>query len=132
MSERRIETPRGVIVQSGNCRARLTWNPRFAPETNARYDDAQKFLDSEILRHCDPYTPMRTGMLKKSGILGTVIGSGEVIWIAPYAKKQYYRPGRIGSVTGALRGPQWFERMKTDHGKQLIAATKRIAGGRQR
>ena len=35
----------------------------------------QKFIDSEVLRRCDPYVPMDTGSLKRSGITGTVIGS---------------------------------------------------------
>lgn len=132
MSERRIETPRGVVIQSGKTKARLIWDPQFAPQANERYDSAQKFLDSEVLRRCGPYVPLRTSMLQKSGILGTVIGSGEVTWIAPYARAQYYRRGRIGSKTGPLRGPLWFERMKADHGAQIINATKRRAGGGKR
>lgn len=46
----------------------------------------QKALDSEVLRRSDPYVPMRTGALKKSGIIGTKIGSGLVQYVAPYAK----------------------------------------------
>lgn len=48
-----------------------------------RFSKAQKVLDSEVLRRCDPYVPMDTGMLKKSGILGTVIGSGKIVYTAP-------------------------------------------------
>lgn len=68
-------------------------------------------------------------MLLKSGQLGTDVGSGEVCYIAPHAQKQYYSPRKPGSATGALRGPQWFERMKTDHGKEIITGAKKIAGG---
>lgn len=128
--EKKIETPRGAIVQVGKASARLEWKPGFAPEKNARYDDAQKFVDSEVLRLCDKYIPMRTGMLKKSGTLGTVIGKGEVKWIAPYSRVRYYRPGKNGSAAGPFRGPKWFERMKADHGKEILAGAKKRAGGK--
>ena len=77
---------------------------------------AQAALDSEVLRYADPYVPFRTGMLKESGIAGTVIGSGEVVYNAPYAKKQYYFGRSAGS---ALRGRYWIERMKADHIEDL-------------
>ena len=51
----------------------------------------QKYVDSEILRKCDPYIPFKTGMLRDSGVLGTKIGNGRIRWIAPYARKQYYK-----------------------------------------
>lgn len=86
-------------------------------------------MDSEVLRLSAPYVPLRTSMLLKSGQLGTDIGSGEVCYIAPYAHKQYDSPRKPGSSTGPLRGPQWFERMKTDHGKEIITGAKKIAGG---
>lgn len=77
---------------------------------------AQKALDSEVLRYTDPYVPFRTGMLARSGISGTVIGSGEVVYDAPYAKKQYYFGRTAGS---SLRGRYWIERMKADHIEDL-------------
>lgn len=126
----RIKTPRGTIVKAGKVSCRLIWEPGFAPAANARYDSAQKYVDSEVLRLSDPYVPMQTGMLRKSGILGTVVGSGTVQYVAPYAKRQYYRKRIIGSRTGPLRGPLWFERMKADHGKQIIAGAKKIGGGK--
>jgi hypothetical protein len=123
-----IETPKGQIIQGKNGKAQLVFNPNFAPKWNAHYSQAQRFVDSEILRLSDPFIPMQTGMLIKSGILGTDIGSGEVKWIAPYAKAQYYRPGKIGSETGPLRGNHWFERMKALYKRQIIAGAKRLAG----
>ena len=103
--------------------------PEFRSEKKPAIFQAQKFVDSEVLRLSAPYVPLRTSMLLKSGQLGTDIGSGEVQYIAPYAHKQYYSPRKPGSATGALRGPLWFERMKADHGKEIIAGAKKIAGG---
>jgi hypothetical protein len=125
----KIETPRGQVVQGPNGKAQLTWNTNFGSKWTGNYTRAQRFVDSEVLRLSEPYTPLQTGMLIKSGILGTEIGSGEVKWIAPYAKARYYSPRKPGSETGPLRGGQWFERGKTVWGRQLIEGARRLAGG---
>ena len=45
----RIETPRGeVILVDNNTRAELRWFPGMANRWDARYDAAQKLLDSEV------------------------------------------------------------------------------------
>lgn len=124
-----IRTPRGVVFVGPNGRAQLVWNTNFKPKWQARYTDAQRFVDSEVLRLSEPYTPMRTGMLIKSGTLGTDVGSGQVQWIAPYAAAQYFSKRLPGSLTGPLRGPFWFQRMKEVHGDEIIGGARRIAGG---
>jgi hypothetical protein len=124
-----IETPRGSIITTKAGRARLVWNTNFQPKWQRRYSAAQAFVDSEVLRLSEPYTPLRTGMLVKSGTLGTDVGSGMVEWIAPYAKAQYYSPRKPGRETGPLRGNFWFQRMKSAHGRTITAGARRIAGG---
>lgn len=128
MTKPKIVTPRGSIVIGKNGKAELKWNTNFEQKWQERYSEAQKFVDSEVLRLCEPMVPLRTGMLIKSGILGTDIGSGTVRWIAPYARRQYYSAREPGSTTGPLRGPQWFERMKAVHKSTIIAGARRIAG----
>ena len=123
-----IETPRGRIKTGKNGEASLTWNTNFQPKWQRQFTNSQKFVDSEVLRLSEKYTPLLTGMLIKSGILGTQIGSGVVQWIAPYARAQYYLARKAGSQTGALRGPFWFERMKQVSGKKIILGAKKIAG----
>lgn len=124
-----IETPRGKIIVTANGKAQLKWDPNFKQKWQKRYSEAQKFVDSEVLRLCEPMVPKRTGMLIKSGILGTDIGSGLVQWIAPYAKAQYYSARKVGSQTGPQRGPFWFERFKAVHVKKVLEGARRIAGG---
>jgi len=124
-----IKTPRGKVFQTKNGKAALEWDTSFQPKWQGRFTRAQKFVDSEILRLSEKYTPLLTSMLIKSGILGTEIGSGLVQWIAPYARRQYYSPRAVGSQTGPLRGPFWFERFKAVSGRQVIAGARRIAGG---
>lgn len=127
-----IKTPRGsVIVNTKGTRAEIVWNPGFAPKWNKNYVSAQQFVDSEVLRRCAPYMPLRTGMMIQSGTLGTVVGSGVVQWIAPYTRGQYYRPAKryAGGASMRKRGPRWFVRMMSDQGSALIATVKRLAGG---
>lgn len=87
--------------------------------------DTQKFIDSEILRRSDPYVPFKTGMLKKSGILGTKKGSGVVKYKASYAKKQYFK----GKSSGQ-RGRLWVRRMWTAQGKDIVRNAKKILNGK--
>lgn len=123
-----ISTPRGQIIEtrtrSGHVTTRLEWAPGFGQTYTGRFNKAQKFVDSEVLRYCDPLVPFRTGTLKRSGTLGTTIGSGKVRYIAPYAKRQYYN-GR----SNGRRGRKWFERMKASHGETIRKGAARIAGG---
>jgi hypothetical protein len=126
-----IETPRGKVFHTkSGTKAKLEWNSDFQPKHQMRYSRAQRFVDSEVLRRSEPFIPLLTGMLIKSGILATDIGSGRVSWIAPYSRKNYYSARKPGSQTGPLRGPHWFERMKQVEGRDIMAGARRIAGGR--
>lgn len=127
----KIQTPRGCIIKNDKNKAELQWNDAFAKNRTQGFDRVQVFIDNEVLRKCDPYVPMDTGILKKSGILGTVVGSGEVIYIAPYARIQYYNNKGTGNNNkSGLRGPYWFERMKADHKNQIFEdAKKKLEGG---
>ena len=125
-----IETPRGWIKLNESGMAKLEWNPNFKPKWTKRYTDAQKFVDKEVLRRCEPFIPLRTGSLIKSGELGTFVGSGVVSWIVPYAAAQYYMTNRRKTLLGGLRGSFWFERMKQRDAKYIIWKAKRIAAGK--
>ena len=92
----------------------------------------QKYIDSTVLRKSDPYVPFLSGMLKTSGISGTVIGSGTVVYNSTYARRQYYANGgngKQGTSRGGLRGRYWFERMKADHLDEILQGAAKIAGG---
>lgn len=113
----------------------------------------QKYIDQEVIRLMDPYTPNLTGTMIKTAALGTKIGSGEVNQIAPYARYQYYGKLMVSSITGSawshgeskvltdidlvhnksrnhLAGPFWFERMKADKKEQILRGAQKVAGGR--
>lgn len=91
----------------------------------------QKFIDSECLRRSDKYTPKRTGELIRSGTRGTVIGSGKIVYLAPYARSNYsFNAGRglQGTANGGLRGRLWFKRMCNAHRMTILRGAAQIAG----
>ena len=94
----KIETPKGAVFtttgKNGKITARLEWNKNFSAERSDQFNQTQRFVDNEVLRLSSPYVPFQTGMLDKSGILGTDVGSGEVNYIAPYASRLYYSINR--------------------------------------
>lgn len=110
-----------------------------------QYRDAQIWLDNAIVKDSTPYTPMRTGVLFKSGQLGTTPGEGVVQWVAPYARYLYY--GKV--MAGPKYGPKyvtdknlniskaehpqaqsfWFEAAKAQNKATWVRNVKQIAGG---
>lgn len=126
-----ITTPRGSVCsvksKNGSIRAELKWNPGFGPAMTNSMNNAQKYIDTEVLRRCDPMVPFKTGMLKQSGQLGTNIGSGIVQYIASYATRMYY--AKDFKFNGApTRGAQWFERMKAYFREVIMKGAAAIAG----
>lgn len=119
-----IETPRGAIVKTANGTAKLTWNEGFAPKKREQFTKAQEIIDSECLRYMNPLTPMRTGTMIKSATLGTVIGSGEIIYVAPYARRQYYNNAG-GSPAHPQAKAYWFETMKAANRDSILRAAAR-------
>lgn len=121
MGTHNIETPRGKIytVPAGNGKvtAKLEWNSGFGSKMSGRFDRKQAFVDSECVRRMAKLTPKDTGVLVKSATLGTVIGSGVIHQIAPYARRQYYEHKEKS---------HWFERMKNRDKDQILEGAKRI------
>lgn len=139
----RINHPRDVkLLTGGTTAAALEWDKSFSGRWENRYQKAQKYVDSEVLRLNEKYVPFRQGNLKRSGTLGTVIGSGDVRYIAPYARYQYYGKVMVGPAPkrvtdrplryhsgDANRGAKWFEVMKARHGQEIIRGARKLAGG---
>ena len=118
MSFKPIETPRGSIVQGPNGQVEIVWKSGCAPRITEVLGKKQEIIDSEVLRLCAPMVPKDTGALELSGILGTIIGSGEVRYVAPYARAQYYNTAQTRGYD-SKRGGKWFERMKVAHKAQI-------------
>ena len=93
-------------------------------EENGR---VQKFIDTECLRLSAPKVPKDTNALIESGNSLTKIGSGQLEYHTPYARRWYYMPADFSEAPE--RGNYWFERMKQQYKEQILAGAKRVAGG---
>ncbi|MFV0351427.1 MAG: hypothetical protein ACK5JF_03835 [Oscillospiraceae bacterium] len=114
-----ITTPKGEVFtiksKNGTVQAQLVWNEDFGREWTSKYQSAQEKLDMEIMRLMEPYMQMDTGAMIMSMRLATQPGSGKIRVNTPYGRKVYYSKSSVGRTTGALRGPYYFHRMKTDN-----------------
>lgn len=110
---------------------RLVLNTQFTlSRFNSKYEQAQKYLDSEVLRDSAPYVPFRTGNLMNSGNTGTVIGSGEVVYNAPYARRVYYGTSmNFSKLKHPQATAQWFEKAKATKKDAWLSGVKRIIRG---
>lgn len=87
----------------------------------------QKFIDNEVIKRMDPYTPFDVGTLK-SAPLSSKIGSGRIVQQTPYAKRWYYTQANFSGAP--MRGMKWFDRMKESHKRDILQGAAKIAGGR--
>lgn len=119
----KIISPRGSVVtrqtKNGSVSAEIVWNSGFARKKGQALESAQEFVDSECIRCMEPLTPRRTGMMIKSAKLGTVIGSGNIEYLAPYARRQYYEHKEKA---------HWFETMKASKKDVILKGAEQIAG----
>ena len=94
-------------------------------EDNGR---VQQFIDTQCLQLCEDLIPKDTGALIQSGIINTRIGSGEVKWSTPYARRWYYMPATFQEAP--QRGNYWFDRMKAQYKDKILAGAKRLTNGK--
>ncbi len=118
----RIVTDRGQLFVNARGNAIIRWN-RGEQQMQQNVNRLQVFIDNTVVRHMDAYVPMRTGILKKSVILGSRMGSGELVYIAPYAHKRYYS----GAPLKGLRGSKWFHRMWSARKDTIVREVKNYA-----
>lgn len=108
---------------------RLNCNVDAAVKSRGLEDNGkvQQFIDTECLRLCTPKIPKDTNALIESGNIHTKIGSGELEYRTPYARRWYYMPASFSEAPE--RGNYWFERMKQQYKEQILAGAKRITSG---
>lgn len=128
----RIVTPRGTLLTNERGNAIIQWNDG-AQRMQRRYSAIQKFIDNTVVRHMNPYIPMRTGILAKSVILGSRMGSGELVFIAPYSRKVYLGVRADGTQMRFSKSrhrkatAKWFEQMKAERLPQIEREVQNFA-----
>lgn len=108
----------------------IDYNPKDILKKRGLEDGGkvQQYIDSECLRLCEPKVPKRDNILILSGRTETVIGSGELRYRTHYARRWYYMPANFHQAPE--RGNYWFERMKKQYKKQILAGAKKVAEGK--
>lgn len=93
---------------------------------------AQIKFTKECAKEMNPYIPYDTGRLKDWMIK---INVDNIVYDAPYAKKQYYTNlgnGKQGRSNGGIRGNMWDKRMWNSRGNEIINKIAYFCGGRVR
>ena len=72
----------------------------------------QKYFDALILQDSNYFCPIKTGTLQKSAIINSRIGSGELVWRTPYARRQYYEYSKPPYQPNPNACGKWFEAAK--------------------
>ena len=139
---------RGFSLVQGDIKVDVSLN-RFEKQ----FQEAQYYLDSQIMNDMVPYMPHRDGNFVNVTRLqsAALAGSGKVVAAAPPMGRFLYE-GKVmvDPVTGspwARKGakkvvterpltysnpkatPHWFDTAKDAHGKAWVKGVKRIAGG---
>lgn len=101
--------------------------PKTCNRFSSKFQKAQKWLDNEVLKDCYDYVPYRTGTLAGSGIRGTKIGSGKVVYNEIYAKSVYYARNRnFSKKPHPQASAQWFEKAKAVKKDDWVAGVNKI------
>lgn len=116
-----IKAPHGEKIETtykgAKVSVELKWSAGFGSNKEGMFSRKQAFVDQECVRRMGPETPRRTGILVKSATIGTVIGSGEINQITPYARRQYYEHKSKS---------KWFEKMKNRHKDSILKGAQKI------
>lgn len=103
---------------------------------------AGKRLASTVKRLCDPYVPMRQGILKNTAQIAA--DGSNILYPQPYAHYQYHGEAMAGRAPkrytgtplehhgGPMRGPAWDKRMMADRGDEVAADLAKYVGGRKK
>ncbi|MDC7224199.1 MAG: minor capsid protein [Spirochaetales bacterium] len=82
-------------------------------------------LDSQILKDSNLYCPQAEGFLQDSAINSSDLGSGELVWNAPYAKNQYYNLPNKSKDKNPRASMKWFEVAKSKNRKKWLSLAQK-------
>ena len=78
----------------------------------AQTKQVQAPLDALIMADSNYFCPLKTGTLQKSAIINSRIGSGELVWRTPYARRLYYEYEKPAHQANPNACSKWFEAAK--------------------
>ena len=97
----------------------LTFNVKTAlnsaeikSDIDGKIQREQKYFDELVLQDSNYFCPIKTGTLQKSAIINSRLGSGELVWKTPYARRQYYEYSKPPYQPNPNACGKWFEAAK--------------------
>lgn len=83
---------------------------------------AQAKLDTQVIKDSNVFCPQDEGTLRDSALLNSRIGSGEIRWATPYAKRLYYGVNfNFSRDKNPNARAKWFEEAKSRYVKDWLA-----------
>lgn len=153
----KIIQPQDMNITTPNGSMCLKWNKNFGKLTTEKMQIAQKTIDKECIDRMEKYTPKRIqgGYLSQiAPKTGTVIGSGTIVQLGPYARFQYYGKLMLSVDNNSafapkfgkkyltdidlkhskrehpMAGPFWFKRMVDDNKDDILKVVAEKVGGK--
>lgn len=78
-----------------------------------RTDEAQRFLDNEVLRKSRPFVPFLTGTLANTAVIEE---PGKIVYVQPYARRLFYGVRfNFTKQHNPQAGAKWTDRAKASH-----------------
>ena len=81
-------------------------------DIESKIQQQQKYFDALVLQDSNYFCPIKTGTLQKSAIINSRLGSGELVWKTPYARRQYYEYSKPPYQPNPNACGKWFEAAK--------------------
>ena len=81
-------------------------------DIESKIQQQQKYFDALVLQDSNFFCPIKTETLQKSAIINSRIGSGELVWRTPYARRQYYEYSKPPYQPNPNACGKWFEAAK--------------------
>lgn len=73
---------------------------------------SQAEFDALVLQDSNYFCPIKTGTLEKSAIINSRLGSGQLVWRTPYARRQYYEYHKPAYQPNPNACGKWFAAAK--------------------
>ena len=103
----------------------ISFAPDFTVKSEKKLRQAQDFIDSEVVKRLEEYTPVAKPIYANHGKMSRshkIERPGVVINTEPTARKEYYT--NKGS-SGGKHGKRWLDRMKADHKDDILKGLKK-------
>ena len=109
---------------------RITINPQTARmKIENKFSSVLGILASQVLKDCNEYCKMDTGMLIASSYIHSQLDRGLLVWQTPYAARQYYEIETAYKDKNPRASWRWCEVAKQHHGGEWTRIAQRLMSG---